>query len=49
VVKSYRTRGQFVRGVLNVNPVAKIWRGTQAQYDAITNPDNNTIYIITAT
>jgi hypothetical protein len=28
--------------------VAKIWRGTQAQYNAITTPDDNTIYIITS-
>ena len=31
------------------NNKANIWRGTQVQYDAITTPDNNTIYIITAT
>ena len=30
----------------NWNNKANIWRGTQAQYDAITTPDNNTIYII---
>ena len=33
----------------NKSSLAKVWRGTQAQYDAITTPDNNTIYIITAT
>ena len=32
----------------NWNNKANIWRGTQAQYDAITTPDNNTIYIITS-
>ena len=30
------------------NNKANIWRGTQAEYDLIQNPDNNTIYIIQA-
>ena len=30
------------------NGKANIWRGTQAEYDLIQTPDNNTIYIITA-
>jgi hypothetical protein len=28
------------------NNKANIWRGTQAQYDALSSYDNNTIYII---
>ena len=28
--------------------IPTIWRGTQSQYDAITTPDSNTIYIITS-
>jgi hypothetical protein len=28
----------------NKPTIPTIWRGTQAQYDAITTPDNNTIY-----
>lgn len=45
------SEGYRIRPVLDGAPTnhAKVWRGTQAQYDAITNPDNNTIYIITAT
>jgi hypothetical protein len=48
---AYRNRilGFTIRGVLN-NPItefAKVWRGTQAEYDLLT-PDNNTIYIITS-
>lgn len=31
----------------NWNNKANIWRGTQAEYDLIQTPDNNTIYIIT--
>ena len=31
----------------DVNSKASIWRGTQAQYDLIDTPDDNTIYIIT--
>ena len=27
--------------------IPTIWSGTQVQYDAITTPDDNTIYIIT--
>lgn len=30
----------------NWNNKANIWRGTQAEYDLIQTPDNNTIYII---
>ena len=30
------------------NNKANIWRGTQAEYDLIQTPDNNTIYIIQA-
>ena len=30
------------------NNKANIWRGTQAEYDLIQTPDNNTIYIITS-
>lgn len=29
------------------NSKANIWRGTQAEYDLINTPDDNTIYIIT--
>lgn len=29
------------------NNKANIWRGTQAEYDLIQTPDDNTIYIIT--
>lgn len=38
-----------IRPVLDGTPTnhAKIWRGTQAQYDLLT-PDDNTIYIITS-
>lgn len=31
----------------NWNNKANIWRGTQAEYDLISTPDDNTIYIIT--
>ena len=31
----------------NWNNKANIWRGTQAEYDLINTPDDNTIYIIT--
>ena len=27
--------------------ITKIWSGTQAQYDAITTPDDDTLYVIT--
>jgi len=39
-----------MRLVLDRTPIniPQIWRGTQAQYDAITTPDDNTIYIITS-
>lgn len=39
-----------MRLVLDRTPIniPQIWRGTQAQYDAITTPDPNTIYIITS-
>ena len=30
------------------NNKANIWRGTQAEYDLINTPDDNTIYIITS-
>lgn len=33
----------------NWNNKANIWRGTQAEYDLINTPDNNTIYIIIST
>jgi hypothetical protein len=44
------SEGYRIRPVLDGAPTnhAKVWRGTQSQYDAITTPDDNTIYIITS-
>lgn len=34
--------------IKNKPTIPQIWRGTQAEYDLINTPDDNTIYIITS-
>ena len=33
--------------VQSTQGITKIWSGTQTEYDAITTPDNDTLYVIT--